>query len=131
MSNVSDVIHNIAEAAETTSPYASVVYGSDPPENGICMIWGAGFQSETHLNRGMMCELPVLLNGKNKSQEAVLDALSAIHELLTKDTDYNEISTDEIQVVAIETTSSPSIIGREQNSQWLCGSSFAVYYYWR
>ena len=131
MSFLSDVIENIAVTAETTEPYASIVYGSDPPENGICMIWGAGFPEETHLDKGMLYELPLLLNGKNRSQETVLNTSTAIHELLTKETDYANLSTDDVQVIAIETTASPSIVGREQNNQWLCGSSLVVYFYWR
>ena len=40
-------------------------------------------------------------------------------------------SVEAVQVINIATTSAPAIIGREQNHQWICGSSFEVSFYWR
>ena len=130
--NVFDTLMEaVATMAEETAPYASIVFGSDPPENGICMMRNAGYPDETHLNKGFMFRMPVLLNGKHSEQQTVLNALEAIHTTLTKATDYSELNNDEIQVVNIETTAFPSIIGREQNNQWICGSSFEISFYWR
>ena len=120
-----------SESESEAGLYASIVFGSDPPENGICMIQGAGFPEEEHLNTGMMCRLPVLLNGKNTDQELLLEDLTAIHTVLTKRNDYTDLATDAVQVVNIRTTSLPQIIGREQNKQWIAGSSLEIAYYWR
>lgn len=131
MSFYSEMLNNIVDLAEVTEPYASIVYGSDPPINGICMIPGPGAPNDTHLNKGMVYRLPLVLNGKHTDQEFLLDTLTAIHEVLTRRLDYSDISTDDIQVVDISTTALPSIIGREQNSQYVCGSSLEVVFYWR
>lgn len=131
MSFYAELIDNIAAAAEQTQPYANIVYGSDPPLNGICMIPTGVGPASTHLNKGMVYDLPVVLNGKNDDQQKLLDDLTAIHENLTRRTSYTDISTMACQVVDIATTALPSIIGREQNSQWICGSSFNVKFYWR
>ena len=125
MQNIADLIDNEVE------PYASVVFGSDPPDSGICMIQGAGAPTDTHLDKGMLYRLPVVLNGKNKSQSLVLTDLTRIHEALTRKLQYQDLSTADCQVVDIATTASPSIIGREQNSQWICGSSLEISFYWR
>lgn len=125
MQNIADLIDNEVE------PYASVVFGSDPPDSGICMIQGAGAPTDTHLDKGMLYRLPVVLNGKNKSQSLLLTDLTRIHEALTRKLQYQDLSTADCQVVNIATTASPSIIGREQNSQWVCGSSFEISFYWR
>lgn len=125
MQNIADLIDNEVE------PFASVVFGSDPPDSGICMIQGAGAPTDTHLDKGMLYRLPVVLNGKNKSQSLVLTDLTRIHEALTRKLQYQDLSTADCQVVNIATTASPSIIGREQNSQWVCGSSFEISFYWR
>lgn len=131
MSFYSELIDNIAQAAEATELYASIVYGSDPPYNGICMIpTGVGPQ-DTHLDKGMRYDLPVVLNGKNEDQQVLLDDLTRIHEALTRRTDYSDISTEACQVIDISTSALPSIIGREQNKQWICGSSLNVKFYWR
>jgi hypothetical protein len=95
------------------------------------MIQGAGAPTDTHLDKGMLYRLPVVLNGKNKSQSLVLTDLTRIHEALTRKLQYQDLSTADCQVVNIATTASPSIIGREQNSQWVCGSSFEISFYWR
>lgn len=131
MSFYSELIDNIAQAAEETEPYASIVYGSDPPYDGICMIPTGVGPMDTHMDKGMRYDLPVVLNGKNADQQLLLDDLTRIHEALTRRTDYSDMSTEECQVVDIATTALPSIIGREQNKQWICGSSINVKFYWR
>ena len=128
---ITDLIDNIATLAEETEPYADIVYGSDPPTNGICMIPSGAGPIQTHLDKGMVYDLPVVLNGKNADMLVLLNDLTAIHDTLTRRTSYSDISTDECQVVDIATTAIPSIIGREQNKQWVCGSSFNVKFYWR
>lgn len=131
MSFISDIMENVATAAETTTPYAQIVYGSDPPENGICMMQNGGFATEDHLNAGELYTLPVLLNGKHESQQALLDALTAIHVRLTKTHDHTDLGTEDVQVIAVRTTAAPMIVGREQNNQWIAGSSFEIDFYWR
>ena len=122
---------NIADAADALGLYADIVYGSDPPENGICMIQAAGAPTEKHLDANMLYRLSVLLNGKHSNQQTLLNALTSIHTMLTKRNDFNDFSTSDAQVLSIMTTSSPQIIGREQNNQWIAGSSFEVSFYWR
>lgn len=131
MSFISELIDNIANAAEATDPYSGIVYGSDPPVNGICMIPSSTAPIQTHLDKGMVYDLPIVLNGKNADQQTLLDDITRIHEELTRRTDYQDISTGSCQVVNISTTALPSIIGREQNKQWICGSSLNVRFYWR
>lgn len=131
MNFIDEMIGKVVDLAETTEPYSSIVFGSDPPLNGICMIRNGGYAPETHLDKGMMYSVPVLLNGKHTNLQTVQDALTAIHAALTKHDNYNDVSTDAVQVVAITTTAAPSVIGREQNNQWICGSSLDVYFYWR
>lgn len=131
MSFYSELIDNIAQKAEDTEPFNTIVYGSDPPINGICMIPTGVGPMDTHLNKGMIYDLPVVLNGKNSDQELLLNDLTKIHEALTRRTEYSDISTAACQVVDISTMALPSIIGREQNNQWVCGSSFNVKFYWR
>lgn len=128
---IDGVMQNIANAIDGLDLYAQVVFGSDPPINGICMIQGPGAPVDTHLDKGMVYRLPVVLNGKNKNQLTLLDDLTKAHAALSKRLDYTDISTADCQVTEIATTAAPSIIGREQNNQWVCGSSFDVYFYWR
>lgn len=129
---ISDIMQNIADYIDDeVEPFAEVVFGSDPPIDGICMIQSSGYPTDTHLDKGMIYTVPFVLNGKNNSQETLLDDLTRIHEALTRKLDYTDISTEDCQVVDIATTSTPSIIGREQNSQWICGSSLSVSFYWR
>lgn len=128
---IGEIMDKIATAADALGLYATIVYGSDPPENGICMIQAAGAPTEKHFDTGMFYRLSVLLNGKHSNQQTLLDALTQIHTMLTKRNDYNGFSTTDAQVLSIMTTASPQIIGREQNNQWIAGSSFEVSFYWR
>lgn len=128
---IGEIMDKIATAADALGLYATIVYGSDPPENGICMIQAAGAPTEKHLDANMLYRLSVLLNGKHSNQQTLLNALTSIHTMLTKRNDYNGFSTTDAQVLSIMTTASPQIIGREQNNQWIAGSSFEVSFYWR
>lgn len=131
MSFYSDLIDNIVDLVERELDlYADIVYGSDPPDSGICMIPGPTGPSETYLDKGMLYRMPVVLNGKNANQQLLLNDLTAIHGLLTRRLDYSDLSTEDCQMVDISTTALPSIIGREQNKQWICGSSLEVAFYW-
>ena len=131
MSFISGLIDNIAQYAEDQLDlYASIVYGSDPPEKGICMIPGSTAPDDTYLDKGMLYRLPMVLNGKHPDQQVLLNDLTAIHELLTRRLNYSDLSTEDCQLVDISTTALPSIIGREQNNQWICGSSLEVTFYW-
>lgn len=131
MSFYSKVLDNIILAAERTQPYAKIVYGSDPPINGICMIPAPGAPSDTFLDKGMIVNMQVVLNGKNEDQRVLLDDLTAIHEVLTKRRNYSDLSTEAVQVTNIASISLPQIIGREQNKQWVCGSTLEVSFYWK
>lgn len=131
MSAIETLMDAVMTLAETTHPYADIVYGSDPPINGICMIHNGGYAPDIHMDSGRVFSLPVLLNGKHENQLTVLNALSAIHERLTKPLAYRALGNEEVQIISIETTSAPAVIGREQNNQWVCASSFSIRFYWR
>ena len=129
---IGQILENIAGLCmESLELYADIVFGSDPPFNGIAMSQASGRPFDTHLNKGMQYIIPVVLNGKNTDQKLLLNTIESIHTLLSRTLDYTNISTGEAQVINIETTAAPSIIGREQNSQWVCGSSFDITLYWR
>lgn len=117
-----DVLQAVIDMAEAAAG-AKVVLGSLPPDNGLAMTGNAA-SYPIFLDIGSNEEMNVVCNGKNTQQQAVIDQLEAIHASLTRRKDFP--STDTWQVYAIETTASPRLIGREQNSQWLYGSSLRV-----
>lgn len=129
---IGEILDNIAAyCEEELELYAPIVYGSDPPDSGIVMSQASGFPTSKHLDTGMQYTIPVVLNGKNNDQKTLLDTIESIHRLLTKTFDYSMLNTRDAQVYDISTTASPSIIGREQNRQWICGSSLDITIYWR
>lgn len=133
MSNFIDgILQNIADYIDQNiEPFAKIVFGSDPPKDGICMIQSSGAPEDTHLDKAMIYRVPVVLNGKNSNQLLLLSDLTRIHAALTTKTNYSDLSTEDCQVIDIATTATPSLIGREQNNQWICGSSFDIFFYWR
>ena len=100
-----------------------VVVGSMPPDNGIAMS-GSSSSYPIMLDIGSNETMNVVCNGKNTSQQAIINQLDLIHQFLTRRKDYP--TGNGWQIYAIETVSSPRLLGREQNSQWLYGSSLAV-----
>ena len=131
MSFYTDFFDKMASAAEQVKPYASIVYGSDPPKNGICMYPTGGIPVNVHFDKGSIVTMPVLLNGKHEDQHLLIDTLTAIHEVLTKRLDYSDLSTEAVQITDIKSISLPVIISREQNKQWVSGSTLEVSFYWK
>lgn len=97
--------------------------GSMPPVNGIAMTGQAA--SETiFLDIGSNERMSLVCNGKNRDQQIIIEQLDTIHKDLTRRRDYPAGET--WQIYSIETVASPRLLGREQNNQWLYGSSLLV-----
>ena len=116
---VLQAVRRMAEAAAGVS----IVTGSLPPDNGIAMAGNAS-SYPIFLDIGSNEMMTIVCNGKNTEQQTVISQLDAIHADLTRRKRFP--SSDTWQIYAIETTASPRLIGREQNSQWLYGSSLQV-----
>lgn len=104
-----------------------VVIGSVPPLEGYAVGMVSGVPIETFRTLSTNESFPVLFNGKSADQNSVAADMEKVHRLLT--TSKILPFTGEWQVYAIETTASPSLIGREENRNWVYGSSFRVKYY--
>ena len=46
MSVYDDVLLSVIAMAEEATPYASIIIGPLPPDNGLCMAWGSGAPNE-------------------------------------------------------------------------------------
>ena len=119
-----EILQAIIDMAENAAGIP-IVTGSMPPDNGIAMT-GQAFSNPIFLDMGSNERMNIVCNGKNGDQKAVIDQLDAIHKSLTRRKDYP--TGNGWQVYAIETVSSPRLIGREENpqAQWLYGSSLLV-----
>lgn len=127
MSMYAEVLKAVIDLTAGMGLYAPVLIGSMPLENGLSIAIAAG-APEYDMDRGERHELSLVLNGKHENQHTVLDALGEAHRLLTMRTDF-PVTPGGCQITGIETISAPSYIGREDNKQWLYGSSLRVRFY--
>lgn len=127
MSAFSEILAAVIGLAQATNPYATITVGALPADDGICMTYATGAPSTTFLDKGMAYQRSVVCNAKNTSQQAAQEALDAIHMILTQTKTYP--SETRWQITNIETIAAPSYLGREQNSQWLYGSSLRVKFF--
>lgn len=118
-----------SESDTESGLYAPILIGALPADNGICCTIAGGWPEATFIDKGMSYELSLVLNGKHESQQVVSDTLNDIHQALTQTKTYPQ--TDAYQITNIETTASPSYIEREENKQYLYGSSLKVRFYYR
>lgn len=126
MSVYDDVLTAAVELANRTAPYAPVTIGALPPDNGLSMAWSAG-SVNTFMNKKAAVSMSAVLNAKHKNQRAAADALGKIHTALSMAKAYP--SADNFQITAIQTAGAPSYLGREQNGQWLYGSSLEIHFF--
>ena len=129
MNAFDEILAAVIDMAQETDPYATITAGALPADNGICMTWASGSPASTFLNKGMAYQRTIVCNGKHTSQQAVSEALHAIHLALTKTKTYP--SAPQWQITDIATVAAPAYLSREQNSQWLYGSSLRVKFYLR
>lgn len=107
-----------------------VVIGSLPPLNGYAVSFAGGSPRATFrtlINSDQ--ELPVQFTGKNADQQQLAAAMETVHQALT--TAAQLPFSENWQIYAIETTSAPQLIGREENINYIYGSSFRVKFYAR
>lgn len=104
-----------------------VVIGSMPPLNGFAVSFTGGAPFETFRCLTTNEDLPIVFNGKGADQSALASTMDAVHHALTtaKTLPY----TAKWQIYAIETTAAPNLVGREENINWLYGSSFRIKFY--
>ena len=131
MSVIDDVLNAVINQAEAAVPelYAKINIGAMPPDNGISVAISTGSPEATFQTKAMVYSFDMVLNGKHTNAETVFNALNDIHQALTLTKTYPK--TDKYQVLNIITTSTPSYIGREENSQILYGSSLEVRFYFK
>lgn len=129
MSVINDVLLAVIDMAQNIQPYYNIKIGAMPADNSISCAIATGAPDATFNDKGFSYEFSLVLNGKNYDQQKVSDELNDIHQILTQAKIYP--ATDTFQITNIETTSSPSYIGREENKQYLYGSSLRVRFYYK
>lgn len=129
MSAFSEILAAVIAMAQDTDPYAVITAGALPADDGICMTYATGAPATTFLDKGMAYQKTLVCNAKNTSQQAAQEALDTIHVALTQTKTYP--SGETWQITDIETVAAPSYLDREQNSQWLYGSSLRVKFFLR
>lgn len=129
MSAFTEILTAVIAMVQATNPYATITAGALPADNGICMTYATGAPATTFLDKGMAYQKTLVCNAKNISQQAAQEALDAIHVALTQTKTYP--SGESWQITDIETVAAPSYLDREQNSQWLYGSSLRIKFFLR
>ena len=107
----------------------TVVIGSLPPLGGYAVSFVGGAPRAMFWPLTSDQELPVQFTGKNADQQQLAAAMESAHQALT--TAAALPFSDGWQIYAIETTSAPQLIGREENINYIYGSSFRVKFYAR
>lgn len=126
MSVYNDVLAAVQGLAAQAAPGELLIIGSMPPDNGISIAWAGGYLN-TFVDKRAAVEMSAVLNAKNTGQEKAAALLSDIHTSLNMRKEYP--AAENFQITNIETSSAPSYLGREENEQWLYGSSLTVKFY--
>lgn len=104
-----------------------VVIGSIPPLGGYAVDFEGGAPTQVFRNFTTNEDLPIVFNGKLDNQLALASAMDNAHIALTTSTALP--FSDTWQVYAIETTAAPRLIAREQNKNYIYGSSFLIRFF--
>lgn len=108
---------------------AKVVIGALPPLGGYALSVAAGSPIDIFFSLATNEEMNVQFTGKGPNQIEVSSSMDEVHKALTRS--KNLPYSSDWQIYAVQTTSAPQMIGREQNSNYIYGSSFRVKFYAR
>lgn len=107
----------------------TVVIGSLPPLSGYAVSLAGGMPRATFWQLTSDQNLPIQFTGKSADQQQLAASMEMVHKVLT--TAKTLPFADSWQIYAVETTSAPQLIGREQNINYIYGSSFRVKFFAR
>ncbi len=121
-----EIIESVQEMVQSITG-KRVVIGSVPPLDGYAVSMAGGSPIGTFRPLTTYESFPVLFNGKGEDLHTVMADMERAHHALT--TSKSLPFTEDWQIYAIETTAAPSVIGREENRNWVLGSSLRVKFY--
>lgn len=124
-----EIINTILPLIQAQTSF-NIVLGTNIPENSLCMRWRSNL-NEIYMTKDSYNSMTVLLNGKNANQQTIATALNTIHHYLNKLKQSQIPIGENTQIINIQTSSSPELIGVEENGQWIYASSLTVTYYIR
>ena len=106
-----------------------VVVGSMPPEEGYAEGYAGVAPIETFRTLNANYTLPIVFNGKSADQQKLVEEMDRVHLVLT--TSKVLPFSDDWQIYSITTSAAPQLLGREENRNWIYGSSLRVLFYMR
>ena len=126
MSVYDDVLNAVIDLAEQIELYSKIIISPLPPENGISIAWSSG-SLHTFMDKKAAVAMSAVLNSKSKDQEAAAGVLGRLHTFLNMRKVYP--AAENFQITNIATIGAPTYLGREENNQWLYGSSLEVKFF--
>ena len=127
MSVYDDVLTAVLNTMQQSGTNDNIYIGSLPPDNALSVTWASGEYSPFLSKTSAAVTLSLVFNGKNVDQQTLSDSMGSIHQHLSTLKTYP--TTDTFQITNIQTMSPPTLIGREENKQWLYGSSLEVKFF--
>lgn len=127
MSVYDDVVQSVINTMQNAGTGDNIYIGALPPDNALSVQVANGSYNAFMSKTTAAIEINLVFNGKNTSEQILSDHMGTIHQYVSTLTQYP--ITDTFQITNIQTISPPNLIGREQNSQILYGSSLAVKFY--
>lgn len=133
MSALREIIEYVVSAAADVQDFP-VMIGPLPAPESVSVAYGSGGTDTTMLDKGVVYDLSLVVNGKSADQAGILDAIATIHQALVQTKDYPEGHVDPDdpsssvawQIADISSSETPDYIGREEEDMYLYGSTLRV-----
>ena len=128
---INEVVEAVIGMMNDLHPFAAVTRGALPTGAGITCEVGPSSPTEEFLDKNTYVPLDITLNGKHPDLSTLSNALNDIHSALTRAKEYpKDLEHGRWVITDIANNNLPSIIGREDNYDWLMASSLSVRFYW-
>lgn len=121
-----DIVNEICDMIEDGLEISPVV-GALPPIEGVAVQVSSGSVVAEYFPRTALNRTTLVVNAKSREQGVALQNLVDIHQLLTKRIGYP--STEDWQIVTINTVNAPDFLGQENDESYMYGSAIEVLWY--
>lgn len=123
------VVESVMDLINDMNNFAPIRRGALGTDSGLVCEVAPSNVDAVFLDKNSYILVDLTMNGKHKDLELLSDTMNNISDALTRMKEYPSGNGWEIVDITAGSPPEPTVIGREDNGEWLMASSVIIKYY--
>ena len=123
------VVESVMDLINDMNNFSPIRRGALGTDSGLVCEVAPSNVDAVFLDKNSYIFMDLTLNGKHKNLELLSDTMNNISDALTRMKEYPSGNGWEIVDITAGSPPEPTVIGREDNGEWLMASSVIIKYY--